>query len=115
MVTETNNVIYDTFMYIYTTFLNFTILTHTHTHTHTTVLNLTLCYYAISDREKLKRCFCRMLQISDGVDDEDRYLPTIVSTYHTTYNLCVHLPFNVNITLLLFQKLKKVHGPKRLS
>ncbi|CAI8003550.1 Intraflagellar transport protein 88 homolog [Geodia barretti] len=42
-----------------------------------TVMNLTLCYYAISDREKLKRCFCRMLQITSGAEDEDRYFPTM--------------------------------------
>ena len=45
-----------------------------------TVMNLTLCYYAISDREKLKRCFCRMLQIPSGAEDEDRYFPTVVCT-----------------------------------
>ena len=42
-------------------------------------MNLTLCYYAISDREKLKRCFCRMLQISSGDEDDNKYYPTDVS------------------------------------
>ena len=37
-----------------------------------------LCYYAISDSEKMKKCFHRMLQISIGID-EDRYYPTMVS------------------------------------
>lgn len=38
-----------------------------------------LCYYAISDREKLKKTFQRTLQISMGIGDEDRYYPTVVS------------------------------------
>ena len=64
-------------------------------------MNLTLCYYAVSDREKLKRCFCRMLQISSGADDEDRYFPTMVSIHvglrclhgkvDATIYVCVHV------------------------
>jgi hypothetical protein len=42
-------------------------------------LNLMLCYYAISDREKLKKTFQRTLHIATGVEDEDRYYPTVVS------------------------------------
>ena len=42
-------------------------------------LNLMLCYYAVSDRDKLKKCFHRMLQISTGISDEDRYYPAVVS------------------------------------
>ena len=44
-----------------------------------TALNLMVCYYAISDREKLKKTFQRTLQISTGIGDEDRYYPTVVS------------------------------------
>lgn len=47
------------------------------TYAFTLALNLTLCYYAISDSEKMKKCFHRMLQISIYVD-EDRYYPTVV-------------------------------------
>jgi len=43
-----------------------------------TALNLMLCYYAVSDREKLKKCFHRMLQIGTGISDEDRYYPAVV-------------------------------------
>ena len=46
-------------------------------------MNLTLCYYAVSDREKLKRCFQRMLQITTSLGDEDRYFPTVVGHTHT--------------------------------
>ena len=42
-----------------------------------TALNLILCYYGVSDSEKMKKCFNRMLQISTGID-EDRYYPTMV-------------------------------------
>ena len=45
----------------------------------TTGLNLILCYYAVSDREKIRKCFQRILQIDTGIDDEDRYFPTMVS------------------------------------
>ncbi len=58
-------------------------------------LNLMLCYYAISDRDKLKKTFQRTLQISTGIEDEDRYYPTVVSThprwsYAQLYTLMVH-------------------------
>ncbi len=46
-------------------------------------LNLMLCYYAISDRDKLKKSFHRMLQITTGLHDEDRYYSTLVG-------MCVH-------------------------
>ena len=46
-------------------------------HETTLALNLMLCYFAISDSEKMKKCFHRMLQISTGID-EDRYYPTMV-------------------------------------
>jgi len=42
-------------------------------------LNLILCYYVISDREKLKRTFQRTLSISTGLNDEDRYYLAMVS------------------------------------
>ena len=54
-------------------------------------MNLTLCYYAISDREKLKRCFCRMLQITSGAEDEDRYFPTMVSSLLTTLSFYTYI------------------------
>ena len=44
-----------------------------------TALNLALCYYSIGDRDKLKKCFQRLLQISSGPEDDDRYFPTVVS------------------------------------
>lgn len=47
-----------------------------------TALNLMLCYYAISDREKLKKTFQRTLQISTGIEDEDRYYPTVDDDPH---------------------------------
>lgn len=53
-------------------------------------LNLTLCYYAVGDREKLKKTFQRMVQIATGITDEDRYFPTVVSpTFALTVKLLV--------------------------
>ena len=48
-----------------------------------------LCYYAISDREKLKKTFQRTLQINSGAGDEDRYYPTVVSDIAKTYRMHV--------------------------
>ena len=40
-----------------------------------TAFNLTLCYYAIGDQEKMKKSFHRMLSVSiEGIEDEDRYM-----------------------------------------
>ena len=40
-----------------------------------TAFNLTLCYYAIGDPEKMKKAFHRLLSVPiEGVEDEDRYL-----------------------------------------
>lgn len=60
----------------------------------TAALNLMLCYYAISDREKLKKTFQRSLQISTGIEDEDRYYPTVVSprSIHMSHVMtCMHM------------------------
>ncbi|CAB3979099.1 intraflagellar transport 88 homolog [Paramuricea clavata] len=36
-------------------------------------LNLILCYYALGDREKMKKTFQKMLQIELNVDDDEKY------------------------------------------
>ena len=48
-------------------------------------MNLLLCYYAMGDKEKIKRHFQRMVKITKGTDiDEDRYYPTDVSVMIVT-------------------------------
>lgn len=40
-----------------------------------TAFNLTLCYYAIGDQDKMKKAFHRLLTVPiEGVEDDDRYL-----------------------------------------
>ncbi|XP_033740062.1 intraflagellar transport protein 88 homolog isoform X5 [Pecten maximus] len=40
-----------------------------------TGFNLILCYFALGDREKMKRAFNKLLTVDLKVDDEDKYLP----------------------------------------
>lgn len=44
-----------------------------------TGLNLILCYYALRDREKMKRTFERLLTVELNADDEHKYTATPVS------------------------------------
>uniref|UniRef100_A0A8C3AIR6 Intraflagellar transport 88 homolog n=1 Tax=Cyclopterus lumpus TaxID=8103 RepID=A0A8C3AIR6_CYCLU len=41
-----------------------------------TGFNLILCYYAIGDRERMKKAFQKLISVPLGVDDEDKYLPS---------------------------------------
>ena len=38
--------------------------------------NLLLCYYALGDKEKMKKTFQKLLTVSLGFDDEDKYTLT---------------------------------------
>ncbi|KAK2185541.1 hypothetical protein NP493_231g03022 [Ridgeia piscesae] len=49
-----------------------------------TGFNLILCYYALGDREKMKRTFIKLLSIDLKVDDEDKY---VLSNDDKQYNL----------------------------
>uniref|UniRef100_K1QZL1 Intraflagellar transport protein 88 homolog n=1 Tax=Magallana gigas TaxID=29159 RepID=K1QZL1_MAGGI len=40
-----------------------------------TGFNLILCYFALGDREKMKRGFQKLLTVDLRIDDEDKYLP----------------------------------------
>ncbi|WAR06937.1 IFT88-like protein [Mya arenaria] len=40
-----------------------------------TGFNLILCYFALGDREKMKRAFQKLLTVDLKLDDEDKYLP----------------------------------------
>ena len=44
-----------------------------------TCFNLLLCYYALADREKMKKTFQRLVQINNEVEDEEKYNPVSVS------------------------------------
>ncbi|XP_065057335.1 intraflagellar transport protein 88 homolog isoform X2 [Rhopilema esculentum] len=39
--------------------------------------NLLLCYYAMGDREKMKKTFQRLVQITVGPEDEEKYNPVL--------------------------------------
>ncbi|XP_069569502.1 intraflagellar transport protein 88 homolog isoform X2 [Brachyistius frenatus] len=41
-----------------------------------TGLNLTLCYYAIGDRERMKTAFQKLISVPLGIDEEDKYIPS---------------------------------------
>ncbi|XP_040057560.2 intraflagellar transport protein 88 homolog isoform X1 [Gasterosteus aculeatus] len=41
-----------------------------------TGFNLILCYYAIGDRERMKKAFQKLISVPLGVDDEDKYIPS---------------------------------------
>ncbi|KAI0213548.1 Intraflagellar transport 88 [Lamellibrachia satsuma] len=49
-----------------------------------TGFNLILCYYALGDRDKMKRTFQKLLSIDLKIDDEDKY---ILSNDDKQYNL----------------------------
>ncbi|XDV30642.1 hypothetical protein PO909_033509 [Leuciscus waleckii] len=40
-----------------------------------TGFNLILCYYAIGDRERMKKAFQKLICVPLGIDDEDKYIP----------------------------------------
>ncbi|XP_014674205.1 PREDICTED: intraflagellar transport protein 88 homolog [Priapulus caudatus] len=41
-----------------------------------TGFNLLLCYYALNDKDKMKKAFLKLLQTELSMDDEDKYLPS---------------------------------------
>lgn len=45
-----------------------------------TGFNLILCYYAIGDRERMKKAFQKLISVPLGIDDEDKYIPSNVSS-----------------------------------
>ena len=47
-----------------------------------TGFNLILCYFALGDREKMKRAFQKLLTVDLKMDDEDKYLTHGVHTSH---------------------------------
>ena len=44
-----------------------------------TGFNLILCYFALGDREKMKRAFQKLLTVDLKIDDEEKYTTTTVS------------------------------------
>lgn len=49
--------------------------------------NLILCYYAIGDRERMKKAFQKLISVPLGIDDEDKYISSNVSYHHVPYLL----------------------------
>ncbi|XP_037542593.1 intraflagellar transport protein 88 homolog, partial [Nematolebias whitei] len=48
--------------------------------------NLILCYYAIGDRERMKKAFQKLISVPLGIDDEDKY---ISSNDDTSLNMVI--------------------------
>lgn len=44
-----------------------------------TGFNLILCYFALGDRDKMKKAFIKLLSVDLKIEDEDKYLPHNVS------------------------------------
>ncbi|XP_037832131.1 intraflagellar transport protein 88 homolog isoform X2 [Kryptolebias marmoratus] len=51
-----------------------------------TGFNLILCYYAIGDRERMKKAFQKLISVPLGIDDEDKY---ILSNDDTSLNMVI--------------------------
>ncbi|KAM4561852.1 intraflagellar transport protein 88 homolog isoform 1-T1 [Fundulus diaphanus] len=41
-----------------------------------TGFNLILCYYAVGDRERMKKAFQKLISVPLGIDDDDKYIST---------------------------------------
>lgn len=69
-----------------------------------TGFNLILCYFAIGDRDKMKKAFQKLICVPLGIDEDDKYIPPNVSKpseagYFTagtnmTFS-CLDIQFNV--------------------
>ncbi|KAM3862431.1 intraflagellar transport protein 88 homolog isoform 2-T2 [Diretmus argenteus] len=46
-----------------------------------TGFNLILCYYAIGDRERMKKAFQKLIIVPLGIDEEDKYIPSNDDTH----------------------------------
>uniref|UniRef100_A0AAX7W816 Intraflagellar transport protein 88 homolog n=1 Tax=Astatotilapia calliptera TaxID=8154 RepID=A0AAX7W816_ASTCA len=69
-----------------------------------TGFNLILCYYAIGDRERMKKAFQKLISVPLGIDDEDKYIPSNEDTkdIHTTQTQLCLAPSIVNVCFLFF-------------
>ncbi|XP_068184612.1 intraflagellar transport protein 88 homolog isoform X3 [Antennarius striatus] len=47
--------------------------------------NLILCYYAIGDRDRMKKAFQKLISVPLGIDDEDKYIPSHDETSSDMY------------------------------
>lgn len=57
-----------------------------------TGFNLILCYFALGDRDKMKRAFQKLLTVDLKIDDEDKYLPHGVGAVLCLYvNMAGHI------------------------
>ncbi|XP_030613371.1 intraflagellar transport protein 88 homolog isoform X3 [Archocentrus centrarchus] len=43
--------------------------------------NLTLCYYAVGDKERMKKAFQKLISVPLGFDDEDKYISSTDDTH----------------------------------
>ncbi|XP_041663689.1 intraflagellar transport protein 88 homolog [Cheilinus undulatus] len=59
-----------------------------------TGFNLILCYYAIGDRERMKKAFQKLISVPLEIDDDDKYIPT---NDDTTSNMVIEAIKNDNL------------------
>ncbi|XP_078699282.1 intraflagellar transport protein 88 homolog isoform X2 [Branchiostoma floridae x Branchiostoma belcheri] len=69
--------------------------------------NLILCYFALGDREKMKKTFQRLLNCALNIDDEDKYLPHPDDKH---YNMILEVIRND--TLRQMEREKKTYAEK---
>jgi hypothetical protein len=50
-------------------------------------LHMILCYYALGEKDKMKRGFQMLLDCPLNIDDDEKYNPTSVSTKHIRYGV----------------------------
>lgn len=60
-----------------------------------TGFNLILCYFALGDREKMKRGFQKLLTVDLRIDDEDKYLPHGVNYLKSIVYMKHTLPLSI--------------------
>lgn len=74
--------------------------------------NLILCYFAIGDRERMKKAFQKLISVPLGIDDEDKYILSNVSANFvfvfgfSAFLTCVWLYHNLQDLVLLIFSLK---------
>ena len=65
-----------------------------------TGFNLVLCYFALGDRDKMKKSFTKLLEVNLKVDDEDKFLP-----HNVSYGCGYFNPFLLRVFLFVKQQL----------
>ena len=76
-----------------------------------TGFNLILCYFALGDRDKMKRAFMKLLTVDLKIDDEDKYLPHGVCILEFLLDCDVIMPLKLSLLHTDFEKRRMVVRP----